>query len=161
MKTRMFLLSLVSFSMIVFGAALPTLLHAGAETGGGTLWDPFVGSPPFGGTKVTGPLSISYDPVDAPPCGNDLPQANMFYTLRLIKGSEIYTFDGYTAGICLGDVGTPGSGGQGDVLMSFLDTAVKTVFPRAKSWKLKSVDDAGIARDSLAFVADVVIVVKK
>jgi hypothetical protein len=84
----------------------------------------------------------------------------MFYTLRLIVGKgphqDIYCFDGATPGICLGDIN-----GQGDVIMNFLKADVLTLFPNAKDAQITSVDNAGIAQDSLAFVADITIAVKE
>lgn len=172
MKTRLGVMIFVFLAGIILGATQPALLYAGAETGGGNLWDSFVGTPPFPGTKLSGPLSISYDPDQSPPyCANGNYHATMFITVRLtprkdhdrkVKGPQIYTFDEVKEGICLGDIGTPGSGGQGDVIMNFLGTVVVPgIFGSSKHWKLESVTKPGIAPDSLAFVANITIAVRQ
>jgi len=161
MKTRLGVLIFVLLAAMILGAAEPAVVHAGYETGGGSVWTPFLGTPPFGETKLTGPLSVYFYP--GPPysyCSPGIYEGIMFYTVRFIVDFQTYTFDGYTTGVCLGNIGTPGSGGIGDVLMNFLGTAVSAIFPNAKSWKLKSIDNPGTSPDSLAFVAGVTIAVQ-
>jgi hypothetical protein len=174
MKTKVGMLFFMFLTGIILAATQPTLLYAGAETGGGTsLWDPFVHVSLFTltpttfhkGTNLAGPLSILYDAdvPQIPECTSGT--ATMFYTVRLIggKGShrQIYWFDGATKGVCLGDIGSPGLGGQGDAILQFLKNAVLAIFPNAKDAQITSVDNAGIAPDSLAFVGDITILVKQ
>jgi hypothetical protein len=173
MKTKLGVLIFVFVTAMILGTGLPALLYAGAETGGGTVWDPFVDTSSFTGTKLFGPLSVyldvtcvphptkAKDPACYPCCPCDLGAATMFYTVRLTKGSGIlYTLEGSTDGVCIGNIGTPGSGGQGDVIMNFLNTAVTNIFGPGHQWKLKSVNYPGASQDSLAFVADIELAVQ-
>jgi hypothetical protein len=171
MKTRLGVLIFVFLTGMILGVGQPAFLY-GCETPTGNAWDPFVGVSVFtlkpisfsGGTKLAGPLSIYLAPDEsAPLCTNGNYEGTMFYTVRLSKGSNIYWDEGETGvnEICFGNIGTPGSGGQGDVIMNFLKTVVLTIFPNAKNAQLKSVDNAGASRDSLSFVADIVISVQE
>lgn len=165
MKTKLGVIIIVLLTGIILGAAQPAMLYAGAEVGdNSTLWDPFVNLNPLKGkvAKLTGPLSIYYF-VDQnlPGCSNGQDQTIMFYTVRLSSGSNIYTYEGSATG-CLGDIGIPGSNGQGDVIMTFLGSVVSGIFPNAsgwpvqQGWNLTSVGSPGMGftNTSYAFVAD-------
>lgn len=167
MKTKLGIVIIMFLTGIFFGAAQPAIVYAGPETGGGTLWDPFIDPHPYPGTKLTGTLSIIYNPnllaamtlSDKCSLNGGLLSATMFYSVRFSVSSQIYTFVGATEGVCLGDVGQPGSGGQGDLIKAFLGNAVNTIFP-GKGWKLKAVKQPGIDSNSFGFVADVVLAVQ-
>jgi hypothetical protein len=173
MKTKLGVLIFVFLTGMVLGALQPALVYGGAETPGGTLWDPFVHVSFFTltptsfhkGTNLAGPLSIVYDVAVDQLLECTTGTANMFLTVRLIGGNgshrQIYWFDGETPGICLGDIGTPGSGGQGEKILQFLKNVVLAIFPNAKDAQITSVDNAGVAPDGFAFVGDITIAVKQ
>jgi hypothetical protein len=165
MKTKLGVLFVVLLTGIIFGAAQPAWLYAG-ETPSGNLWDPFVNTNPFrGGTSIPGTLTIIYNPLSLinffpSACSNG--QATMFYSVRLIHGKTPHTYEGATQ-VCLGDIGTPGTGGQGDVITSFLNYVMLGFFPSdagliVNQWNLKSVKNVGMGSSS--FVADLVVAVK-
>jgi hypothetical protein len=181
MKTKLGVLIFVFLTAMILGAAQPALLFAGGETGGGNFWDPFIDTTGFTGTNVFGTLSIYYNvtcipnPIPHPkkksapcypccPCG--LGTVTMSYVVRIPYGEDIngetiiHTYEGSTDGKCIGDIGIPGSGGQGDAIMNFLDTAVTNIFGSIRPWKLKAVNNPGISQDSLAFLADIEIAVQ-
>jgi hypothetical protein len=161
MKTKLGVIIVVFLASLIIGAAQPAMLYAGIE-GEGTLWDPFIDTSSFKGIHLTGPISIVYNPnLLAIPCETGMPRATMFYTVRLKSSidSQIYSFVGATEGVCLGDVGIPGSGGQGDVIMNFLGTVVNNNFPGAV-WRLKAINNPIVTPEGLAFVADIKIAVK-
>jgi len=168
MKTRLGLLICVFFVGIVLGASQPTLLYAGSETGGGTVWDQFVDPKPYPGIWLRGPLSIYYEYVydefgNQQYCDTGDAVANMFYIVRLNKEfvvqPTLYTFQG-TTGTCLNDWLF-----QGSVIKDFLGTVVlPAIFPNGfQSWKLKSINKAQFHDDdfSRAFVATIELAVKK
>jgi hypothetical protein len=84
----------------------------------------------------------------------------MFYTVSNNQSTSPWVYTSFTPGICLGNIGTPGSGGQGDVIMGFLKTVVLQIIPFAKNAYLKSVSNTWFADDSSAFAADITIAVK-
>ena len=159
-KTTLILVFLIG----MVGTAQPALLYGG-ETGGGNIWDIFVDKSPFTGTKFSGTLSIYYDPIGVT-CGTNSEGflATMYYTVRLNKGFQLYTFQGSTPEICSVDIA-----GQGYVIFDvFLDNAIHDprLYPNVIDWKLKSIDNAQYHFTespplSLAFVADIVIAVKE
>jgi hypothetical protein len=162
MKTLKGVLIFIFLTGMILGVGQPAMLFAG-ETPSGNIWDQFVDPKPYPGIILEGPLSVYYEYLlDVDPCEDGQPVANMYYTVRLNKEfargePPLYTFQG-TTGICLGDML-----GQGTVIKEFLGTAVNTIFPKAKSWKLKSINKAQYHDDdfSRAFVADIEIAVKK
>jgi hypothetical protein len=161
MKTKSGVIIIMLLIGLIIGASLPDRLYAGGGTSEGFLWDPFINQTPLSGIvyMMNGTLSISYDVGQASAsCGGQY-VANMFYTVRLSKDSKTYTFNGSTDGVCTGDIGVPGSGGQGDAIMNFLGTAVRAIFPNAKNpkWNLVSVSTPWISPVSDAFVADIFI----
>ena len=167
MKTRLGVLIFVFLTGMILGVVQPAFLY-GSETPAGNPWDPFVNVSLFtgqpiksnAGTKLDGPLSIVLNTsIPITLCGNGLPYATMLYTVRLGKGSQMYWFDGETPNVCEGNIGTPGSGGQGDAVMSFLKSVVLFIFPNAKDAKVISLDNAGPTPDALAFIADITIAV--
>ena len=167
MKTRLGVFIFVFLAGMILGATEPAVVHAGYETGGGSVWTPWLGTPPFGGTKLTGPLSVYFyvypgQPGSPPswPCGTGIYQGTMFYTVQFVVGFQIYTFDGTMPGVCLGNIGQPGSGGIGDVLMDFMENSILQIFPNA-TVKLKSIDNPGASPDGFGFVAEVTFAVKK
>jgi hypothetical protein len=165
MKTKLGIIIIILLTGLIIISMQPVLVYAGPETPHGNLWDPFVNTNPFfGGTKLPGTLTIIYNPgylLNYYPtaCSNGMPQANMFYSVRFIHNRVIYTYEGST-GVCFGDIGTPGTGGQGDVIMSFLDYVVRQTIPTATKWNIKSITNPGISSDSLSFVTDIVVMVK-
>ncbi len=159
--------------VLILGATPPAWLYAGGQTGEGNLWDPFVNTNPFnytGAVKLTGTLTMIYNPSWLlnygqltnffPLSCNGLGQAIMFYSARFNYLETIKTYPGAT-GVCLGDIGNPGSGGQGDVIMAFLGYVIPDVIGYTPlKWNLRSIKNAGISGDSMSFVADFVIMAK-
>lgn len=155
---------------MIIGTAQPALLFAGGEGSQGNIWDPFVNTNPFkGGTIVPGTITIIYNPLSLlnffpPSCKGNMPQATMFYSLRLVYNKTPYTYQGVTQ-VCMGDIGNPGSGGQGDVITSFLNYVMLVYFPvdanlTIGKWNLKSVQMPGISQDGFSFIADIQIAFK-
>jgi hypothetical protein len=156
MKTRLGVLILVFLTGMILGATQPTLLYAGAEVGEINPWDKFVYAKPFPGTRLAGPLSIYYEILEGECDGQ--PLTNMYYTVRLSKHKDLYTFQGFRGEICLADIDA-----QGEEIMNFLDTVVvPTIFPDGiQAWKLIDVDNPGIGINGPAFVTDITITVKE
>jgi hypothetical protein len=160
MKTKWGVLFIVFLAGIMLGTVQPSLVFSSAQDEF-LLWDPFIDISSFSGTKLAGTLTIVYNPnFLAGLCDNGQNVATMFYAVRFPLSKTIYTFEGAKEGICLGDIGTPGSGGQGDAVMLFLGNAVKKIFPNSSIWKLRAVSTPGISLDSLSFIADILIMVK-
>jgi hypothetical protein len=157
MRKRMGVLIFVFLTGMILGAMQPAMLFAG-ETGGGNIWDQFVDPKPYPGIILEGPLSIYYEYLlDVDPCEDGQPVANMYYTVRLSKHRQLYTFQG-TTGVCLGDMLY-----QGNAIREFLGTVVVPgIFPNARHWKLKSINRGRYHDDdfSRAFVADIELAVK-
>jgi hypothetical protein len=169
MKKRMGVLIFLFFTGLILGTMQPAMVFAG-QTSGGNIWDQFVDPKPYPGVWFYGPLSIYYEFIDDDPSDPSCPGDTltiMYYTVRLNKVLDIlrpnptlYTFQG-TTGICLNDWIS-----QGTEIRNFLGTVVVPgIFPNGfQSWKLMSItkaqyhDEEGISR---AFVADIVIAVKK
>ena len=84
----------------------------------------------------------------------------MYYTVRLTKNRQIYAFQGTANNICLADIAT-----QGILIRTFLESfVIPGIFQNGfKSWKFKSIENAiyHFQDDSVAFVADIEVVVKK
>jgi len=156
MKTRLGVLIFVFLTGMILGAMEPALLY-GAETPGGNVWDFVLDTKPFTGTVLAGPLSIYYE-VQSGVCNDGQPLATMYYTVRLNKKRELYTFQGRASGVCLGDFEP-----QGNEIRNFLETVVVPgIFPDGfNSWKFKSIGKAQFNDDNVsrAFVADIEIVV--
>lgn len=156
---------LVLIAGIIFGISNPFNAY-GCETPGGNAWDIVLDPGPFPGISLTGPLSIYYDVLfnkDGSPksCMADTSfLTNMYYTLRITKNRTTNTFQGKAKKVCLADLAT-----QATIIRSFLETSVIPDFflNDYKSWKFKSVENAyyHFQDDSVAFVADIEIVVKK
>jgi len=166
MRKKMGFLFAVILMLLLLGMASPGGLQAGGQTTGGNLWDPFIDTSNFTGTKITGTLSIIYSPgylINYYPsiCADSAQQqATMFYSARMFYNKRTYTFQGAT-NVCTGDIGIPGTGGQGDVIMAFLGYNVKNyVLPGATDCRLKSVTNPGISPDNLSFTADILIMAK-
>ncbi len=164
MKTLKGVLIFVFLTGMLLGLGQPALLH-GSETGGGNVWDQWVDTSPFTGIKLAGTLSIYYEVIGVccppPSCSPiDLsPLANMYVTVRLTKGFELYTFQGVKENICYS-----AKTAQGDwIVDTFLNNAVQSIYPTAtrETWRLKSIDNAQFhdQADSRAFVADIQIAV--
>jgi hypothetical protein len=161
MKTAMRVFIFAFMVGIILGATESALLY-GSETGQGNAWDFVLDTKPFPGIILAGPLSIyyelSYD--EYGPCGASDYLATMYYTVRLSKHRQLYTFQGKYEGVCLADIET-----QGTVIKdNFLGgVVVPGIFETYKSWKLKSIDNAQFNDDAVsrAFVADIEIAVKE
>ena len=153
MKKKLEGFFILLLTLLILGAAQPALLYAGGQTGGGNLWDPFVNTNPFNykdAIKLPGTLTIIYNPsflINFGQLTNFFPlncagqyQATMFYSVRFNYLKNLKTFQGAT-GVCLGDIGTPGSGGQGDVIMAFLGYVIPDVidYTPFTKWNLKTV----------------------
>jgi hypothetical protein len=166
MKPKLGVLVILLLTSIILGAAQPARLYACQTPDGSTPWDQFVNKNSFkGGTPIQGTLTVIYSPLSL---GNFFPgtcstsQAIMFYSVRLIYDKKPYTYEGNTT-VCLGDFGTPGTGGQGDVIQAFLDFNLRWYFPYqanlpVNQWYIKSLKNAGIGQFS--FVGDIVVYVK-
>jgi len=160
MKKSMGMLICVLLTGMILWAAEPGLLY-GAETPEGDVWDQFVDPGPYPKIILAGPLSIYYDiQLDQYCMGGSSYTTTMYYTVRLTKNGELDTFQGKAQGVCLADFET-----QGTVIKdNFLGgVVVPGIFPKFKSWKLKSIANAQFHDDdvSRAFVADIEIAVKK
>jgi len=158
MKTRLGVLIFVFLTGMILGAMEPALLY-GAETPEGNVWDQFIDPKPYKGNTLSGTLSI-YCEITGP-CGDSDYTATMYYTVRLNKKKDLYTFQGKTAGVCLADIET-----QGNIIKNdFLGwVVVPGIFPDGfNSWKFKSIGKAQFNDDGLsfsrAFVTDIEIVV--
>ena len=156
MKTRLGVIIFVFLIGMILWAAQPALLY-GAETPEGNVWDPFIDPKPYKGETLSGPLSIYLDITG--PCGGSDYTATMYYTVRLSKKKDLYTFQGKTADVCLADIET-----QGNIIKyNFLQgVVVPGIFPDGfNSWKFKSIGKAQFNDDNVsrAFVADIEIVV--
>jgi len=158
MKTLKQVLIFVFLMGMILGVGQPALLYA--SEGAQAVWDYWVDTSAFTGTKLAGPLSIYYDYLPSQYCNDNSPLANMYVTVRLSKGFDLYTFHGKQE-ICMGNIN--GIGGQGDYIVNtFLNNAVHFLYPNATNWKLKSIDNAQFndQTNSRAFVADIQIAVK-
>jgi hypothetical protein len=169
MKRRLAVLIFVFFAGMILVATEPALLYAGFETGEANVWDPFVNVSFFTLTPTSfskGPtlaarLSITYTTSYYSYCDNGQYMGTLFYTVSSADQRKIpWNYTSFTPGICFGDIGTPGSGGQGDVIMKFLKTVVLQNFPFAKDAYLKSVSNPWFEDDGFAFAADITIAVK-
>jgi len=156
MKILKRVLIFVFLTGMILGVGQPALLHGGEHVG--NIWDQWVDTSPFTGTKLAGTLSIYYDYLPAQYCSDLSQVANMYVTVRLGKGFDLYTFQDMQP-ICIGDIT-----GQGNwIVNTFLNGAVQSIYHTAtrESWRLKSIDNAQFhdQPDSRAFVADIQIAV--
>jgi hypothetical protein len=154
MKKRMGVLIFVFLLGMILGTMQPAMLFAAEYPG--NPWDIFVYPSHYSGTKLSGPLSVYYFPLGSS-C------YNMYYTVRLSKGHNLYLFSGSAESFCVSKDLIQESG---DIIMIFLDSAVRGIFTNPRGWQLTSIDN-GIYNDeqgypySRAFVADIEITVKK
>ncbi len=159
MKTRKGVVFFILLMGMILWAAEPALLY-GAETPEGNVWDFVLDAKPFRGTLLSGPLSIYYDITSqgTGPDGQLDYIATMYYTVRLNKKKELFTFQGFSEGIYLRDFIN-----QGNIIRNFLEiVVVPGIFPGGfNSWKFKSIGKAQFNDDNVsrAFVADIEIVV--
>jgi hypothetical protein len=168
MDKKLGTLFIVLLASIIIGVSQPALLYAG-EGSIGNPWDPFVTTkiPNGNYTTLTGTLSLIYNSGYLPnfdPKGCSLlglTQGAMYYSVRFSYNNVFPNYEGSTA-VCLGDFGTVGSGGQGDIVMAFLDSAVQSTLgvPPGTKWYLTKVKNPGISSYVLSFTADIVIKVK-
>jgi len=169
MKTKSGVIIIMLLTGLIIGAAQPAMLYAGGETGDPTsLWAPFVNTNPLGSkgaTQLPGTLTMIYNTSFLYNYLTSLCstfQTSMLYSVRFTYNNTFYTYTGST-GVCYGDIGTPGSGGQGDVIMAFLKWALIDIFqsqnPNFK-WNLIKVNNPGIAFDGNSFVTDIIVKVK-
>jgi hypothetical protein len=164
MKMRSGVIVIMLLAGLIIGFVQPAVLSAGETPSGGNLWDPFINPDHLkGGTQLPGTLSIIYSPIIFPNnyvdiCNGNY-QATMFYSVRFKYSNQISTYEGST-GVCLGNIGTPGTGGQGDVIMSFLDQVIRQIIPTTNKWYIKSISNPGMSGDSLGFVSDILVMVK-
>jgi hypothetical protein len=170
MKTRLGVLIFVFLMGVILGATQPGFLYAGAETTGGTLWDPFLNVSfftlrPVSYAKVNtqaAHLKLNFTSTGYETCSlTNLYWGTLYYTVSGAYPLNIpWQFTSFTSNICAGNIGTPGSGGEGDVIMGFLKTVVLQIFPFAKDAYLESVNNAMVYDDGFAFEADIIIAVK-
>ena len=179
MKKKLRVLIFLLLTGMILGTTQPAQVYA-SETGQGNIWDPFInislftGKPisskhvPFPpGMTLAGRLSIAFEGAwdDTESCASTTGnyQASMFYTVTLSDGhgEGPWLYTSFTPGVCLGDVGGYGTGGQADVIIKFLKTVVLQIFPNAKDAYLKSVSNPWYALDGFSFAADITIAVKK
>jgi hypothetical protein len=178
MKTKLGILSFVFLTGLFIVATPPAHLYAGTTTTGGTAWDPFINVSFFSGnqisksagTKLAGVLSIYYNDVDTGlncegPGGFEV---EMYVTVRLsqsAKSNDTFTYDTVIPYVCSADTGSPGSGGQGDLILNFLKSVVLNIYPNANDAYLTSVEKPGIAgtpySPAQAFVANINIAVQQ
>ncbi len=157
MKTLKWVLFFVFLTGMILGAGQPALVCA--SEGAQAVWDQWLDTSAFTGTKLAGVLSIYYEYLPPPLCLDNSQAANMYVTVRLSKGFDLNTFQGKQQ-VCMGNINGPG--GQGDYIVNtFLNNAVHTLYPNATDWKLKSIDNPGFTSPtgSRAFVADIQIAV--
>jgi hypothetical protein len=182
MKTRLGVLILVLLTGMILGVGQPALLY-GAETPGAynpcngalelNLWDPFVNvsfftlkCASFKGAQLAGQISLAYGGSFMTYCSSGMYEVTMHYTVGLSvddhsRSPQLYLYTSFTPGLCQGDYGVPGSGGQGDVIMQFLKTVVLQIFPDARDAYLKSVTNPSYVQSGLGFTADITIVVRR
>jgi hypothetical protein len=179
MKKIMGALIFLLLSGMTLGTIQPALVFAGS-TGGGNIWDQFVYTQPFTGTRLHGPLSIYYEynfvAGDFVYCGTEGESymVTMYYTVRLKKQKDptLWVFEGSSqrsrsCGICLTDLV-----GQGEEINNFLNdivlgnlAATPPIFPNGvKEWHLTAINnghfyDRGFP-PSRAFIADIEVTVK-
>jgi hypothetical protein len=165
MKTKLGVLLVVLLTSIILGAAQPARLYA-CETGGSTTpWDTFVDTNPLGGNgvkSINGTLTVIYNPLAGwlpnffqGACTNG--QATMFYSVRLTYKKKPYTYEG-ASNVCMGDFGSLGTGGQGDVIYTFMTYVMMGYFPNdagltVSAWNVKSLKNAGAGQYS--FIGDI------
>jgi len=155
MKTLKQVLIFVFLMGMILGVGQPALLYASESPQ--DIWNYWVDTSPFTGTKLAGPLSIYFDYLDQY-CTDGSQLTNMYATVRLSKGFDLNTFQGKQQ-ICIGDIT-----GQGNwIVDTFLNNAVKSIYPTATRarWRLKSIDNAQFHDQpgSRSFVADIQIAV--
>jgi len=171
MKTRWGVLIFVFFAGMVLVGTQPALVYAGSETPSGSLWSPFIGVSfftlqPVSYAKVNtqaAHLKLNFTSTGYEICpltGNY--EGTLYYTVSgaYPLNNIPWQFTSFTSNICAGNIGTPGSGGEGDVIMGFLKTVVLQIFPFAKDAYLESVSNAMAYDDGFAFEADIIIAVK-
>lgn len=82
-------------SMLLLAAMIvsfsPVLLWAGAETGGGSIFDSVV-NPNAPGTKVSGPVTIFYDGLEDGTCDSNFRMTGISVVMALTKGNTVSTF---------------------------------------------------------------------
>lgn len=99
MRTSKKVLCLLLLAGVIIATAPSTLWGDSAVSTEGllaALQDLGIFDPNASGTKLSGPLTIYYQRVDSPgacPSGSDH-EVNMFFTLRLKKGGDLFAFAG-------------------------------------------------------------------
>ena len=169
MKTRLGVLIFVFLAGMILGASQPALVYA-SETPSGNLWSPFLDVSFFTLATVSHPKG--YIPLAAhlkmdfksfgyyTTCPGSLYEGTLFYNVSSANPNVPWFYTSFTSGVCQGNIGTPGSGGIGDVIMGFLKTVVLQIFPSAKDAYLQSVSNPWYEDDAGAFTADITIAVK-
>ena len=108
----------------------PGLLWAGAETGGGSIFDSVV-NPNAPGTKVSGPMTIFYDVVEITPteaCPSGQLMTGISVVMALTKGNTVNTFSndfGISPALCFPAIDT-----QVALVTQFIqDRVIPILFP--------------------------------
>lgn len=157
--------------LLLFGLTLPAVpAWADSQTATGSFL-PI--NPNASGTKLSGPLTILFDPATTGSCAAfDFP-VNMFFIVRLKIGSNVWAFSGAkgstpTVAICFSDVPK-----QIQVITDFFNSTVMAglksvgaVSPTAPAPELKSVTDMATQNQPqppplLFTVLDVVLAVRE
>jgi hypothetical protein len=155
MKKKSGVFFIVFLTGILIGAVKPAGLYAGGLVAEPEPWVRFIDTSSFTGTQLSGTLSIVYNPNKlASDCGRNV--ATMFYTVRFHYSQKIYSSEGATEGISLGDYQ-----GQWNAIQPFLGRVIEKILPNSKDWKLKSVKNAIISSNNSSFVADITVMVKE
>jgi hypothetical protein len=153
----------VHFAVILFLLALlvcPVISFA-ASTGGGNPWDDLIDSSPFTGTKLDGTVSIylvSNGGKTGANCAGSGYETDAYFTVRLSKGFQLYSFQNMVSGICKNDSGTLKL-----KLIDFINLAILDIFNANLKWSCKAItnviynDETG----SRSVVADIQIAVKE
>ncbi len=121
------LMAMVVAAMLFVAA--PEVIASGGELATPGDW-PILVDPNAPGTKLSGPLTIYYKPVDCPEsepnCCGDTLIMDMYFFLRLKKGTTLYPFAGKASGVCFNSLEEQ----QDAVSAFFQSTVIPFLFPR-------------------------------
>jgi hypothetical protein len=154
MKPAKFSTIFILLAVLVF----PVISFA-MTTGGGNPWDDLVDPSPFSGTKLDGTLSIYLvaNENQNSSCTGSY-ETDAYFTVRLSKGFQLYSFQYMVPGVCKNDIGA-----LKVKVIDFLNWTILDIFNANLEWRFKSIsnvaynDEAG----SRSVVADIKLAVKE
>jgi hypothetical protein len=156
MKPAKFSTIFILLAVLVF----PVISFA-MTTGGGNPWDDLIDPSPFSGTKLDGTLSIYLAKTGNPnsSCtGSSGPETNAYFTVRLSKGFQLYTFQIMVPRICEYETGPLKVN-----VIDFLNQTIFDIFNANLEWKFKAISNVAYNDESgsRSIVADIQIAVKE